>query len=136
MAFPSWGCLPKVLQVFPWGHGVFKEEASFPYIHYDHHFLTRLFLVSRAIVLACLGSLTRGPGLTIHPQGARQSVTEAPNLWVPERPSCCLVFEVTGSDPEPPLLFVQELQTLVFGKWREAHFAQTSSIKSQFATRY
>lgn len=53
---------PESCRCFLGGASFSEKENSFPHIHYDLHFVTRFFLVSQAIVLACLRPLSRGPG--------------------------------------------------------------------------
>lgn len=50
---------PQSCRCYLGGKRFSKEEDSFPL---DLHFLTRFFLVSQAIVLACLRPLSRVPG--------------------------------------------------------------------------
>jgi hypothetical protein len=125
-----------------WGVGVsgtrcWRKKTHFPHVHYDHLFLTRFFLVFQAIALACLRPLTKGSWLTVHSQDARQSLTEASqsvSTW-----DVLLLLGIWG-DREWPIGHYcfpgRNYRHWFLGKWREAHFAQMSSIKSQFATWY
>lgn len=113
-----------------------KEEDSFPHVHYDLHFLTRFFLVSQAIVLACLKPLTRGPCLTSIHEVAAVSGRSFPTC---ESLRCALIAWHLGWQEWPRdrhCFLCRSYRHWFLGKWREAHFAQTSSIKSQFATWY
>lgn len=103
-----------------------KEEDSFPHVHYDLHFLTRFFLVSQAIVLACLKPLTRGPCLTSIHEVAAVSGRSFPTC---ESLRCALIawhLGWQGVTQRPPLLFVQELQTLV--SWKMERSALCTDI--------
>lgn len=96
---------------------------------------TRFFLVFQAIVLACLRPLTGRPWLTVRHQAVNDR--NFPSVWVLDMCSCCLAFVVTGSDPRGyHCALDRSYRHWFLGKWREAHFAQMSSMKSQFATWY
>lgn len=135
--FSAQGHITKVLKASPGGGGckVLEEETCFSHVHYAHLPPTRFFLVFQAIVLACLRPLTGRPWLTVRHQAVNDR--NFPSVWVLDMCSCCLAFVVTGSDPRGyHCALDRSYRHWFLGKWREAHFAQMSSMKSQFATWY